>query len=323
MSSDKILSVSLRPQKLEEVIGLDDVVETVKAQFKSGRVPHFFLITGESGTGKTSISRIIARMLQSSDYAKFDQTIPLSKFDITEINASDKNGVDDIRTILEIVNYKPLAPSLAKIFIYDEAHQLTTPAQNALLKVLEEPPEHAYFILCTNTPGKIIPTVKRRAFVLNLNGLDQPAMHKLLLLAKKKANYKEPIEELENALVENDISSPGLILQACEKFFGGAEATECIFSGSNSTLDTRSICNLVSKGNFKGVSAILKTMTKEDIVMVKICVTNYLKVILLNSGSTNIAKAIVQINSGYKFDDDLPVFIASICIACDIIKTKV
>lgn len=317
--SSKVLSISLRPQKLDEVIGLDDIVESVKTQFKSGRVPHFFLITGDSGVGKSTLARIIAVMLQYQDHTKIDYAVPLSKYDITEINASDKNGVDDVRALLDIVYYKPLAPSLAKVFILDESHQLTSPAQNALLKVLEDSPPQTYFIFCTNTPTKLLPTIKRRAFTLHLYGLDQPATHQLLSIAKKKVDFKGDTKELENTLVENDVNSPGLILQAAEKYFNGADINSCIFSGADSKIDTKTLCNLVSKGNFKGASPLLKTLTKEDVVFVRVCILGYLKAILLSSGSVSIAKAMKVIAEDCY---DLPTFLANVCIACDLLKNK-
>jgi DNA polymerase III gamma/tau subunit len=323
--TEKILSISLRPQKLDDVVGLDDVVETVKEQFKSGRIPHFFLITGISGSGKTTLARIIALMLQHTDNSKIDYSQPLSKYDIQEINGSDKNGIDDIRELLETVRYRPHLPSLAKVIIMDEAHQLTTQAQNALLKVTEDTPKYSFFIFCTTAESKIIPALKRRAYILHTHSVDRPAIHKLLLTAAQKVEFKESTDELEEELDKYDIGSPGLILQAAEKFFSGADLLDCIFNTTETTVDTKKLCNLLSKADWKNLLPLLKTIKKEDIIVIKICIMGYFKTILLNPATDyikakKIALAMSHISTTYKFDDDLPSFLACIFISCDIIK---
>ena len=157
--TSRVLSISMRPENLEEFL-CTDTVEIVKKQFESKRIPHFFLLVGESGSGKTTLARIITMKLQNTNIYN------TSKYDIKEINGSDKNGVDDVRQILNTINFKPMGPSLAKVIIIDEAHQLTTAAQNALLKDTEDTPEHVYFILCTNNDSKILAALKRRAFII-------------------------------------------------------------------------------------------------------------------------------------------------------------
>jgi DNA polymerase-3 subunit gamma/tau len=318
--TDKVLSISLRPQKLDEIVGQDDIVKIVKSQFESGRVPHFFLIVGPTGSGKTSLARIIAVMLQHKNPLKDKIDYSISKYDIKEINASDKNGVDDVRDLLETIRYKPLHPSLNKIVIFDEAHQLTTQAQNALLKDTEDTPEHVYFIFCTNNDSKILATLKRRAYIINTHGIDQPSIHKLLVLAKKKAKFSGEFKELEEALIEHEITSPGIILQITEKFFNGADIMDCIYGTSEGSIDTKKLCQLLSKGDFKSATVILKSLTKEDIVMVRNCILGYFKAILLNSGSIKIAQAMKIIGEDCNYE--LPLFLANLALASDYLKVK-
>ncbi len=318
--TDKVLSISLRPQKLDEVIGQDDIIKTIKSQFESGRVPHFFLIVGATGSGKTSLARIIALMLQHKDPLKDKIDYNITKYDIKEINASDKNGVDDVRELLETIKYKPLLPSLAKVIIMDEAHQLTTAAQNALLKDTEDTPDHLYFIFCTNNDSKILATLTRRAYIINTHGIDQDGIHRLLFVAKKKTGFKGEIKELEEALVEYEINSPGIILQVCEKFFNGVDIMDCIFRcGSDGTADTKKICQLLSKGNWKELAPLLKNIKKEEVVMLKCMITGYFKTILLNSGSIKIAQSIKLLSEDVY---DLASLFANIALVCDILKKQ-
>jgi DNA polymerase III delta prime subunit len=318
-SNEKVLSISLRPNSLDGIIGQDDIVSSIKAQFKSKRIPHFFLIVGPTGSGKTTLARIIALMLQQSDPLdpENDYNVRLSKYDIKEINASDKNGVDDVREILELIEYKPHQPSLAKVFILDEAHQYTTPAQNAWLKDAEDTPEHVYFIFCTSNDSKILPALKRRAHIINTHGIGQKGISKLLQVAKEKTGFEGPTEEFEKALLENEITTPGLILQATEKFFSGMDPMEAIYGTSEMSVDTKALCQAISKGDWKTASPILKTVSKEDIVMIRNCVLGYFKAILFNSGSVKIAQAMKIISEECY---DVPTFVANMCIACNAIK---
>ncbi len=173
-----------------------------------------------------------------------------------------------------------------------------------------------------------MPTLKRRAYIINTHGIDKPAISKLLSISKKKIKFKGETKELEEALVEYDIDSPGLILQAAEKFFNGMKATDCIFgSGTEGSTDTKKLCNLVSKGDWKNALSIIKVLKKEEIVMVIIFLMGYLKTILLNPDTSSdkalkTAKAMSHISSGYKFDDDLPGFLAMLYIACESLSTK-
>ena len=317
LQSDNVLSNSLRPKILDDVVGLKDIVKSIKEQFETKRIPHFYLLSGDTGLGKTTLSRIIALMLQ-----KAGPNDNIAKYDIKEINASDKNGVDDIRALIETSKFKPMGSSFSKVIILDECHQLTTAAQNALLKITEDAYDHLYFIFCTSNPNKIIETLKRRAYIIRLCGLNDNEIEELLQKAAEKYKSDMDIEPLKEVLIDHLVNSPGLILQAAEKYFNGVELSECVGSGYSSDIDVRKLCASVSKGSWKESGEILKSAKKEDVYMLKACVTGYLKAIMIKvSGKKSVvlARAIKLINEYY---DDLPTFLANICLACAVLRDE-
>jgi len=159
-----------RPQTLAEVVGQEQVTQTLLNALKNGRVSHAYLFCGPRGTGKTSTGRILAKAVNCLTNGKGEpcNTCPICQavtegraLDMIEIDAASNRGIDDIRELRERVNYAP-NQARYKVYIIDEAHMLTKEASNALLKTLEEPPPHVIFILATTEAHKIIPTILSR-----------------------------------------------------------------------------------------------------------------------------------------------------------------
>jgi DNA polymerase-3 subunit gamma/tau len=145
-----------RPRSLSDVVGQEHVTETLKKALDSNNISHAYLFTGPRGVGKTSIARILAHEINGLEYSDDSNHI-----DIIEIDAASNGKVDEIRDLREKAH---IAPSLAKykIYIIDEVHMVTTAAFNALLKTLEEPPEHVIFILATTESHKLPDTIVSR-----------------------------------------------------------------------------------------------------------------------------------------------------------------
>ncbi len=145
-----------RSKSLAEVVGQDHITDILTRALKSGRVAHAYLFTGPRGVGKTSIARILAHEINQLPYSD-DST----HLDIIEIDAASNNGVEDVRDLREKVQIAPVSAS-KKVYIIDEVHMLSKPAFNALLKTLEEPPEHIVFILATTDVEKLPATIISR-----------------------------------------------------------------------------------------------------------------------------------------------------------------
>jgi len=165
-----VLARKWRPQYFADLIGQEHVSQTLANAIRSGRIHHAFLFTGARGVGKTSAARILAKAL-NCETGLTDQPCNTCSscteitsgqgMDVIEIDGASNTGVDDVRELRENIRYMP-SRSRFKIFIIDEVHMLSTNAFNALLKTLEEPPEHAKFIFATTEPHKIPITILSR-----------------------------------------------------------------------------------------------------------------------------------------------------------------
>ena len=159
-----------RPKNFDEVVGQEHITATLKQEIASGRVGHAYLFTGSRGTGKTSCSKIIAKAVNCPNQqdgnpcgvcAVCKGIDDGSVLDVTEIDAASNNGVDNIRQLREEANFTPAQVSY-RVYIIDETHMLSVGAFNALLKIMEEPPEHVIFILATTEVHKIPATILSR-----------------------------------------------------------------------------------------------------------------------------------------------------------------
>lgn len=323
--TDRVLSLSLRPKTIGDCVGQENMTILLENQFNSGRIPHFFIIHGPIGSGKTTLARILGLALQM-DPAEGEKRLHLSeetwanyrRYEIREVNAANTNGIDDIRAIIEGMRYKPIAPSRARIVIMDEAHQITAPAQNTLLTETEDVANHVYYIFCTSNLTKIIPALQRRAYIINTSPLTTPDITALIERAKKAVAAEEPTEPLIKALADNGVTSPGLILQAAEKYFNGVPAEEAVLNTDVTGIDTMGICRAMCKGAWPAAAQLLKPISKTDIVPIKYAVSGYLKSVLLNSTGKrvySIAHSITSIMDD-KNNDSIPLFLSAMCMAC-------
>ena len=159
-----------RPKDFSHMVGQEAIVETLRHQVETGRIPHAYLFCGSRGTGKTSTAKILARAINCEHPKNGDpcgecdtcrQMENEDNLDIIEMDAASNRGIDDARTLRESVKYPPQIGKY-KVYIIDEVHMLTKEAFNALLKTLEEPPAHIVFILATTEPQQLPTTILSR-----------------------------------------------------------------------------------------------------------------------------------------------------------------
>ena len=179
-----------RPLDFSQVVGQEAVVRTLRNAIETGQVRQAYLFAGPRGTGKTSMARILAKALnaEGGPSADFDPTTRIARsiadgsaLDVVEMDAASQRGIDEVREIRERAMLQPVEGHW-KVYIVDEAHQLTTAAWNALLKLIEEPPPHLVFVFCTTDLAKVIPTVRSRCqtFVFQ-----RPRMQELVQALRK------------------------------------------------------------------------------------------------------------------------------------------
>ena len=168
--SNVVLYRKYRPSNFDEIIGQEHVVQTIQNAVAKNSVAHAYLFVGSRGTGKTTIARIVAKAInclkakQGAPCGECQNCLDISEgraLDIIEIDAASNRGIDDVRELREGIRSSPTHLKY-KVYIIDEAHQLTKEAFNALLKTLEEPPEHAVFILATTSADKMPATILSR-----------------------------------------------------------------------------------------------------------------------------------------------------------------
>lgn len=216
-----------RPQTFDEVVGQKHIIQTLKNAIVQDRIAHAYLFCGPRGTGKTSIAKIFAKMLNCEDkeHAPCGECLNCqmvqngSHPDIIEIDAASNNGVDEVRDLIDRVKYAPMQGTY-KIYIIDEVHMMTTGAFNALLKTIEEPPAHVVFILATTEPNKVIPTIISRCQRFDFNKVSlQDLITRLQIVCRsEKIDIDEEAVYLIAQLSDGGMRDALSILDQCTAF---------------------------------------------------------------------------------------------------------
>lgn len=186
--SYKALYNKYRPASFEEVAGQQSIVRTLRNAINSGKIAHAYLFCGPRGTGKTSMARLFAKALNCEEGIghqcnKCSNCLALNSSshpDVIEIDAASNNGVDQVRELIDQVRYLPIKGRY-KVYIIDEVHMMSQGAFNALLKTLEEPPDHVIFILATTEPHKVLPTILSRCQRYDFTKIDDADLKAKLL----------------------------------------------------------------------------------------------------------------------------------------------
>ncbi|YBU88995.1 MAG: DNA polymerase III subunit gamma/tau [Candidatus Walczuchella monophlebidarum] len=187
-----VSAIKYRPKDFKDVVGQKAVTETLERAIKNNRLAHAFLFCGPKGVGKTTCARILARNVNILYHKK---EILENNFNVFELDAASNNSVDDIRNLIDQLRFPPQQGKY-KVYIIDEVHMLSQAAFNAFLKTLEEPPEHAIFILSTTEKHKILPTILSRCQIYDFRRISLENIYKKLKQIASLEGIKTDIESL-------------------------------------------------------------------------------------------------------------------------------
>jgi DNA polymerase III subunit gamma/tau len=294
--TERMLSLAARPQTFDDLVGQKHLAKMIRGHMASKRVPAAWMFIGESGAGKTTVARILATSLQCTHQEEFGNPCEAcrknqARFDIVEINAAEHSGVEETEQVIQGANYHPKPPSLYRVYIFDEAHNLSKVSQTALLKYFEDSPKSTVWIICTTEPQKILRTLRRRCISYTIPSLGVSGVGTLVKRTLMFAGVKSLNDELlTEALLEAGVTSPGFIVAAVEKYIAGETAEKAAQVGNDSAIDTLKVCRAVVKGDWAEVRQILAYANPEDARAIRGSLGGYLKAIMLNSDGGAVAK---------------------------------
>lgn len=301
-----MLHTDLRPKTLDEVLGNHETIKSLKAIIEKEDRPHCYMFHGKSGTGKTSLIRILASMLGASE------------LDIHEYNIADTRGIDDAREIIQQMNYQPFGD--ATVIIMDECHQSTRAFQEALLKPTEDIPKHAYVFIATTEPNKIIPTLRRRFMQFETKPVESDEMFMYLVSIAKKYSVKLT-KDVVDSLIEQSYGSVATALVLLEKimYLNKDEQLSVLDASKNNAKSIINLCQALLYG--KSWSSIIPIVSEldENPEGYRRIIMNYMMKVLLNpkSGKNHLQAANI-INIFSEFVDTKEQFVLC-CYNCTIV----
>ena len=257
----KALYRTYRPSTFEEVAGQEHIVKTLKNALATGKLAHAYLFAGPRGTGKTTMAKLLAKALncdegighQCNECKNCKAIIEGTHPDVLELDAASNNGVDEIRELIDKVKYGTILGRY-KVYIIDEVHMLSTGAFNALLKTLEEPPEHVIFILATTEPHKILPTILSRCQRYDFTKLSDKDIKKRIksVLEKEGVSYNEEAVDIIISLADGGMRDALSILDQ-------------VLAYSGNKLDVKDILAIFALESKEEKIALLNAIIQKDV----------------------------------------------------------
>lgn len=288
-----------RPTSLDDVVGNEETIESLRADLTKDDPPCAILLVGPTGCGKTTLGRIAGQMLgaDGSDYV--------------EINSADFRGIDTVRDIRRQAHYSPMAGGKSRVWLIDECHKGTGDFQAAFLKLLEDPPSHTHFILATTDPQKLLPTIKSRCSTYSVRTLKEDEMFRLLRRVVKgegKTLTKEAYEEI----TESSEGLPRNALQILDSVLAvdPEKRLEVAKRGVEKKETVLELCKcLLHKAGWKKVAVILASIQEsgeEEPERVRRAILGYMNSVLLKGEENDQAAIVLEAFEQNVFDAGWP-----------------
>lgn len=270
----KELYKKYRPKSLDKMIGQNNSVKVLKSFLKGNTLPHTLLFSGPSGCGKTTLARILRKELKCG------------KHDFTELDCADFRGIEMVRNIRSHIQQAPISGK-CRIWLIDEAGRMTTDAQNAFLKMLEDTPNHVYFMLATTDPQKLLKTIRTRCTEIIVRSLNSKSILKLLCHICGREKVKLPGEVIDKIIECSDGSArKALVLlnQVIEldDEDGMIEAIKATTAEVQAITIAKALFNPRTK--WIDMAKILKETLNEEPEQIRWMVLGYARTILLSGG---------------------------------------
>jgi DNA polymerase-3 subunit gamma/tau len=282
------LHIEHRPKTFSEVFGNQGIKDSLESILdRKSDYPHAILFFGPTGCGKTTLARIVASILGDGGYS------------LQEYNMANLRGIDAVRQITEDCQYQGLG-SGRRVYIFDEIHRQTKDAQNALLKVLEDPPSHVYMILCTTEPERLLPTLRGRCHsyqVKPLKPLEMLPFLRSILKKEKVEDYPDSILKEIASLSEGFPRNALVMLDAVIDMTDEKSALEALSSISSYEATTKELCQLITQGGtWPEASKLVKQLlAEEEPERIRQAILGYLTATLLGSKKNDRVALLINI----------------------------
>jgi DNA polymerase III gamma/tau subunit len=295
------LYLKYRPDTLDSIVGQPAAVKQLKGFVTNNSVPHVLGFFGPAGTGKTTLARIMASHVGATG------------MNVNEINAAVRNGVDDMRALQERTSLRPLGGGNA-VYILDESHSLSKQAFQSLLKLLEDTPPHAYFMLCTSQPEKIDKAIRTRITGITLNPIPTSAISQQLAAIASAEGVKVDVNSIDS-IAKSANGSLRMAIVYLEQFIAaGCDPVilPSIFDQAEETNAWFPLCSEIiwPKKSWESVYALLSKISEDEVEKVRLTILSYAKSVMKDSKHADRAAYVITAMQSPFFDSKLPGFFA-------------
>jgi len=269
-----------RPKDFDEMSGDSTIINNLQTIISKKNRPHTYLFTGPAGCGKTTAALICA-----NKYIENSQII--------EINSANNRGIDTARDIIETIRGRPLAGD-SWVYIIDEVHKTTTEYQNAVLKILENPPEYVYFFLCTTNPEKLIKALKSRCTIIQFNIIKKEKLYRLVRKISRREDKEIEKEVLEEITYQCEGSARNalVLLEKILDIENKADALKIVSQGIDETPpEIKELCKQLigREPSWKKIAEILTAVENKDVESIRYMILGYMSKAVLKSGNRKAA----------------------------------
>jgi DNA polymerase III gamma/tau subunit len=327
-------SLAARPKSLDDLIGQEEIVKRIRRGVKKTGPPKGYLFTGEKGSGKSSISGIIALALQCKHQKVFgipcrECRVNRDKYPIYKLNCARNRNVADLEKFVDRADYFLTGTGRRKVFILEEIQELSKTAQRVLLDQTESVNNNAIWIANTTDPDSVNEALRSR---FKMYGMRSPERDDLVLyitkILKKLESELAP-DDLADALVENGITSFRLVAHAIDSYVEGATAEQAAEVDASTKTNVKALRRAVVKGEWSDVAAILKKSSKSEVRSLRLGLLGYLRLYLLDNAAIDergnaIAQAMVRLSYVGRTEDQnqLSALVAELYTLCGIFSER-